>query len=126
MTIPGVKTGTRTIKAIGAATVQGLANAGIPAEKHGEKLRSLWWLAPAGFFMLLAIAFAGVAMSFGIRNELSFLKAIILLVPVGLCFFVAIFCAAQASSEGLNNAIAAVLTLGRGARGIVKGEGSGG
>jgi len=113
---------TSPTKSIPADIARRLDQAGIPQNKQSEKVRSLWWYAPALLFLLFGLGFCGFGIVLVMRDQITVLKAVVLAVPAAACFFVTFYCATQASSEGLNAAIASVLTLGRGARAIAKGQ----
>lgn len=115
---------TSPTKTISSDIARRLEAAGIPPEKHAEKVGSLWWYVPATAALLGGLGFCIIGVVLALRDQVNLLKAVMIFVPAAACFFASFYCATQASAEGLKATIVSVLTLGRGARSIVKGNGS--
>ena len=113
---------TNPTKSITADIARRLNEAGVPEAKHGAKLASWKWWIPAAFFFLLAMVPCGFGVLLAVQDKLTLLGATALAVPTGLLMLATLLCATQASQDGVNKAIAAFLTLGRGARAIAKGQ----
>lgn len=89
-----------------------LADLGVASADHrSEKLKTLWWYAPAAVLLLLALGFSGLGVYYVFSNQLTLLVAVVLLVPTGLCALGAILCATQADSEALSATVSAVGSL---------------